>query len=314
MLYQRREATRGLWRGSAGGQGQSAGNHQNYARHKVLERHYTVSLMLLSLKSTSYILIYDSIKTHLEPLAVAANMLQAADTRLDTTILTWGNLYRIYSDPMLDSAVSSQVLSSLSERWSQMDQDAFISAVVMNPYIRSKCFARGNPQLAPIGLYNIVKRTFCRMLRTEPDLDFYSAFFDYLIDSREFSSSWMGLTEFKQSYDNEVISFLFSFSPYRNLLYPRMQMSTLYCSGNDSTQVFHMDAMHSFVSRLVFSVLSPIVRAVNEPLVNSEPFTRNSTTACRKRRLIRLRLLKWTKLVPVCSRCGRSAVFRILSH
>ena len=262
--------------------------------------------MLLSLKSTSYILIYDSIKTHLEPLAVAANMLQAANTRLDTTILTWGNLYRIYSDSMLDSAVSSQVLSSLSERWSQMDQDAFISAVVMNPYIRSKCFARGNPQLAPIGLYNIVKRTFHRMLRTEPDLD--------LLDSREFSSSWMGLTEFKQSYDNEVISFLFSFSPYRNLLYPRMQMSTLYCSGNDSTQVFHMDAMHSFVSRLVFSVLSPIVRAVNGPLVNSEPFTRNGATACRKRRLIRLRLLKWTKLVPICSRCGRSAVCRISSH
>lgn len=138
------------------------------------------------------------------------------------TILTWGNLYRIYSDPTLDSAVSSQVLNSLSKRWSQMDQDTFISAVVMNPYIRSRCFACGNPQLTPIGLYNIVKRTFHRMLRTKPDLDFYNAFFDYLLDSREFSSSLMGLTELKQLYDNEVISFLFPFGPCLNLLYLRM--------------------------------------------------------------------------------------------
>jgi len=179
--------------------------------------------MLLSVKAQVLIaLIPDSIKIHLEPLAIAANILQAADTRLDMTILTWGNLYRIYSDPTLDSAVSSQVLNSLSKRWSQMDQDTFISAVVMNPYIRSRCFARGNPQLTPIGLYNIMKCTFHRMLRTEPDLDFYNAFFDYLLDSREFSSSLMGLTELKQLYDNEVISILFPFGPHLNLLYLRM--------------------------------------------------------------------------------------------
>ena len=84
------------------------------------------------------ILDWISIKLHLEPLAVAANILQSSDTRLDTTLLTWANLYCIYSDPNLDDVIRTQVLNSLSKCWLQMDQDTFISAVIMNPYIHAK--------------------------------------------------------------------------------------------------------------------------------------------------------------------------------
>ncbi|KIM66986.1 hypothetical protein SCLCIDRAFT_48557, partial [Scleroderma citrinum Foug A] len=104
----------------------------------------------------------------------------------------------------LDDAVCVQVLNSLLKRWLQMDQDAFISAVIMNPYIRVKCFARGNPQLSSISLYNIVKRTFARMLRKDPDLDFHNTFFDYLLDAKEFSSSLMGIAELKVLCEKEV--------------------------------------------------------------------------------------------------------------
>jgi len=145
-----------------------------------------------------------SVKIHLKPLAVAANILQSSDTRLDTTLLTWGNLYRIYSDPALDDAVRAQVLNSLSKCWLQMDQDAFISAVIMNPYVCWKGFAHGNPLLSPVGLYNIAKRTCERMLRIHLGLEFHSTFFDYLMESNEFSSSLMGLTEWKQLCEQEV--------------------------------------------------------------------------------------------------------------
>ena len=68
----------------------------------------------------------------------------------------------------------------------------------MNPYIRVKSFAHGHPQLSPIGLYNITKRTFVRMFQSDPDLNFYNAFFDYLLDTKEFSHSLMGLADLKQ--------------------------------------------------------------------------------------------------------------------
>lgn len=158
-----------------------------------------VCVVLISMFSLN-----SSVKIHLEPLAVATNILQSSDTRLDTTLLTWGNLYRIYSDPSLNDTVRTQVLDSLSKRWLQMDQDVFISAVVMNPYVRGKVFARGNPVLSPAGLYSIVKRTCQRMLRTDLGLQFHTAFFDYLTESNEFSSSLMGLTEWKELYEQEV--------------------------------------------------------------------------------------------------------------
>lgn len=145
-----------------------------------------------------------SVKLHLEPLAVAANILQSSDTRLDTTLMTWANLYRIYSDPSLEDTVRTQILNSLSKRWLQMDQDTFISAVIMNPYIRAKYFARGHSQLSPIGLYTIARRTYVRMFQSDPDLDFYNTFFDYLLDTKEFSRSLMGLAELKLLCEKEV--------------------------------------------------------------------------------------------------------------
>ena len=123
-----------------------------------------------------------SVKIHLKPLAVAANILQSSNAHLDTTLLTWGNLYRIYNDPALDDVVHAQVLSSLSKRWLQMDQDMFISAVIMNPYVRRKGFAHGNLLLSPVGLYNITKRTCERMLRIHLGLEFHSTFFNYLME------------------------------------------------------------------------------------------------------------------------------------
>jgi len=45
----------------------------------------------------------------------------------------------------------------LEKRWAAADQDVFIAAVVMNPYIRKQWFACGVQALTPSGLLGIVK-------------------------------------------------------------------------------------------------------------------------------------------------------------
>ena len=141
--------------------------------------------------------------------------------------MTWANLYHIYNDPNLDDVIHTQVLNSLLKRWLQMDQDTFISAVIMNPYIRVKSFAHGHPQLSPIGLYNITKRTFVRMFQSDPDLDFYNAFFDYLLDTKEFSHSLMGLADLKQLCKKVVCCCVVSMQGTHHYMQPRNKASTL---------------------------------------------------------------------------------------
>jgi hypothetical protein len=69
----------------------------------------------------------------LEPLAIAANITQAAHTWLDHVLLTLGNLLHIYSNPMLDSQIHGAILGSLKKHWAKANQDMFILAVFLNP-------------------------------------------------------------------------------------------------------------------------------------------------------------------------------------
>ena len=71
----------------------------------------------------------------LEPLAVAANITQAAHTRFDHVLLMLGNLFCIYSHPSLESQIKEWIIGSLEKRWAKADQEVFILAVSFNPYI-----------------------------------------------------------------------------------------------------------------------------------------------------------------------------------
>jgi hypothetical protein len=75
---------------------------------------------------------------HLEPLAIAANITQASNTRLHHVLTTLANLYCIYSNLNLeeDSDVRNQVLASLEKRWAAANQDPFIATIVLNPFLR----------------------------------------------------------------------------------------------------------------------------------------------------------------------------------
>jgi hypothetical protein len=99
---------------------------------------------------------------------------------LHHVLLTLGNLYHIYSDPKLDEAIQNKILGSLEKHWAAADQDVFIAAVVMNPFIQKRWFASGVQALTPAGLLGIVKHVCARIFREEPEVEFSEAFMDYL--------------------------------------------------------------------------------------------------------------------------------------
>ncbi|KAH9955968.1 hypothetical protein BGW80DRAFT_1257947 [Lactifluus volemus] len=113
---------------------------------------------------------------HLEPLAIAANITQASNTRLYHVLTTLANLHCIYSNLNLeeDSDVRNQVLTSLEKRWAAADQDPFIAAVVLNPFLRGDFLGR-HIALTPIGLCNMLKRLHSRVFRVAVDADFQAA-------------------------------------------------------------------------------------------------------------------------------------------
>ena len=86
-----------------------------------------------------------------------------------------------------------KVLASLEKRWAAADQEPFIAAIVLNPFLCGKCFSRANTALTPIGLCNMLKRLHLRVFRCEVDSLFQSAFMDYYNGRAEFSDAFLSL-------------------------------------------------------------------------------------------------------------------------
>jgi hypothetical protein len=114
------------------------------------------------------------------------------------------NLYRIYSTLSdLDEDVRNCVLGSLERRWAAADQDPFIAAIILNPFLHGSFFGR-HIALTPIGLCNMLKHLQWRVFRIEPDADFQSAFMDYYYKHEEFSPQEMALTDWTEMAKHKV--------------------------------------------------------------------------------------------------------------
>jgi hypothetical protein len=135
----------------------------------------------------------------LEPLAIAAHVTQGSRTRLYHVLITLGNLYRIYSHQDIEPVVQEKVLGSLEKRWAAADQEVFIAAVILNPYLRGKCFSRTVQELTPIGICNMLNRLHLRVFRKAADWSFQAAFMDYHYEREEFSPEWMQLDGWKEN-------------------------------------------------------------------------------------------------------------------
>jgi hypothetical protein len=143
--------------------------------------------------------------SHLEPLAIAANITQASNTRLYHVLTTLANLYRIYSNLDLEenSDALLGVLASLEKRWAAADQDPFIAAIVLNPFLRGDFLGR-HIGLTPIGLCNMLKRLQSRVFRLDSDASFHAAFMDYYNKREEFSPEAMGLADWSEMAKKSV--------------------------------------------------------------------------------------------------------------
>ena len=99
---------------------------------------------------------------HLEPLAWAQNVTEDVNVKLYHVLVTFGQLYFDYGHPDIEPAVWEQVRKSLDMRWQKSDQDVFIMAIVLNPYLRDRCFNRQVTNLTPMGLSHIAKQLYMR--------------------------------------------------------------------------------------------------------------------------------------------------------
>lgn len=156
--------------------------------------------------------MYCRIKTWIEPLTIAANITQAPHTRCDHVLLTLGNLYRIYGQAHVPQNVRDNIRSSLEARWDKVDQNVFILAVFLNPYIRGRCFSLS--VITQMKMLTIAKEVYMRVFqKTSVDSDFLRAFGDYYRFLNEYSKEAMCLDDMKQLYKEKVSSNLLLLDP-----------------------------------------------------------------------------------------------------
>ncbi|KAJ6609763.1 hypothetical protein B0H10DRAFT_1954394 [Mycena sp. CBHHK59/15] len=120
---------------------------------------------------------------HLNPLAVACNVVQSAFCSLDTVLLAFGLLYAKYkvflhedgSGFYIDEEDSGvrAVLDSLEKRWKNAgrEQEVFIAAVLLNPYFKNSPFSH-LPILNRAGIDLTFERLWSRFFKqpAPPDL------------------------------------------------------------------------------------------------------------------------------------------------
>ena len=110
------------------------------------------------------------ITVHLRPLALAANITQATFCRLDQVLLTFGHLYMIFyqlHEPV-DRPAQKAVLESLEKRWAASDQDIFIAAVYLNPFIKNVPFNSTLERFVPIQKVQLLEGLYNRFLPNHP--------------------------------------------------------------------------------------------------------------------------------------------------
>lgn len=144
-------------------------------------------------------------KRHLEPLAIAANVTQAAFCRLDTVLLTFGFLVMRY-ERMLDEGdyiASRSIISSLEKRWMAANQDIFIAAVIVNPFFRGAPFGR-HPRFVVAGIIELLGRLYLRFfLEVAPQM-FSAELRDYLTEEGQYTELRATCNRHKTSAKQQV--------------------------------------------------------------------------------------------------------------
>ncbi|KAJ3771237.1 hypothetical protein FB446DRAFT_645581, partial [Lentinula raphanica] len=129
------------------------------------------------------------IKNHLEPLAIAANIMQGAFCRLDQVLLTLGSLYMHFdqlNDP-IDADIHTAVLESIEKRWSKTDQEVFIAAVLLNPFV-GKVFKPTLLWFNQAGILALLSKLYKRFFEEDVATHLFQNIADYYSKRGLFSS------------------------------------------------------------------------------------------------------------------------------
>jgi len=152
-------------------------------------------------------------KLHLEPLAIAANVTQAAFCRLDTVLLTFGFLVMQYQKMTgkADCVASHSIISSLEKHWMAADQDIFIATVIVNPFFRAGPFGC-HPRFVVSGIIELLEHLYTQFFWEEPPPGFSPELSDYLTAEGQYSALCATCLRHNTAAEKEVCS-AFASSP-----------------------------------------------------------------------------------------------------
>ncbi|THU90830.1 hypothetical protein K435DRAFT_910345, partial [Dendrothele bispora CBS 962.96] len=157
--------------------------------------------MIRLIRDNQFWIKVEGLRDLLHPFAIAANIIQADNCRLDTVLFALANLYRIHStSTTIDRRICNAVIVSLDKRWKKADKDIFILAVIFNPYIRGKAFNPENELSTAGRLWHLVKTAFHRFSRgQEANADFKDSFTMYYRGVGRWSEEGMSLKGYRES-------------------------------------------------------------------------------------------------------------------
>jgi hypothetical protein len=160
------------------------------------------------IKDASFWYVIARIKHHLAPLAIAANITLSAFCRLDEVLMTFASLYMEYTklNSPEDSVIRTAVLDSINRRWMKSDQDMFIAAVILNPYLKTTPFKRSQI-ITNASIFGLLSRLWKRFYTTEDvPLELYKQLDEYLNNRGEFSELPVAVANIKMMAERNQTS------------------------------------------------------------------------------------------------------------
>lgn len=118
---------------------------------------------------------------YLEPLAIAANIVQESFCRMDQVLLTFSFLVMKYRDEKMnqDPIGHDAIIHSIEARWSKTDQEVFISAVLVNPFYRTAPFA-ALPVFSKAHIRVLFTKLYRHFFNVQPPTEFIEHTYDFL--------------------------------------------------------------------------------------------------------------------------------------
>ncbi|KAG0702164.1 hypothetical protein DFH29DRAFT_805298, partial [Suillus ampliporus] len=126
-------------------------------------------------------------KNLLEPIALMTNIHQAAHSKPEHILISFGFLYYCYSRIGDDTDLVAQnaVLESAEHHWGQVDQEVLITAVIINPLYKDKPFSN-IPLITCAGLMSLFSCLWKHFYSGMAPLKLFTDLDNYLKSSPEF--------------------------------------------------------------------------------------------------------------------------------